>query len=124
MSVKVKSFWATRGESISKKFGDTVISRDIKLGMTVESDSGDRSEDMHISIIKALNVAFEKEREDWMNDDVMKAEVALLEQIKPDLDDEGNPVIKKHEERKHTVRRPPDGGTERESTGDTDVGEF
>ena len=130
MSTKVKSFWATRGESVSKTFETMVnnepvktsIARDIKIGMTVESDSGDRSEDMHIAIIRALNVAYEKEREIWLNDECMKKEIEDLSKIKPEFDEEGNPVIHKNEERKQIRRTPQHGdGQEDSLSGD---GEF
>ena len=120
MSTKVKMFWATRGETIEKKFGDVSISRDVKLGMTVESDSGDRSEDMHIAIIKALNVAMEKEREGWMNDKVMKLEIDRLSKIEPELDEEGNPVVKTLDEKKSIRRNQNVTG----QSSSTDDGEF
>ena len=92
MSTKVKSFWATRGESVEVIVDGKRISRDIKVGMTIESDSGERSEELHMAAIRALNVAFEKEREVWLNEELMKQEVERLKAIQPEFDEDGTPI--------------------------------
>ena len=107
MSMKAKLFWATRGETIEKQIGDTKISRDIKIGMTVEGDSGEKSEDLHLAVTRAINVAFEKEREEWMCDKAMEIEVERLKTMDRKTDEDGSSISdkdKKEENNSKDVR--------------------
>ena len=90
MAIRLKIFWCSRGESISKEINGVKIERDIKLGMTVESDSADTSTELHNAASKALNAAFEREREAWMNDKAMTLEIERLKVLEPKNESESS----------------------------------
>ena len=89
MSAKLKSFWCTRGEVVETEVDGVKVSRDIKIGMTVESDNdADRSEDLHLAAMKSLNAAFEREREEWLSTAAMKVEADRIRKLKENKEDE------------------------------------
>ncbi len=68
-----KAFWKTVKESVTKTVGNDVITREISIGMTVESDSRMPSPVMYEKVTAALNIYIDEEHKEWMNQDKMLA---------------------------------------------------
>lgn len=66
-----KSFWKTVKETITKRVGDDIITREISIGMTVESDTRAPSAIIYEKVTMALNTYIDEEHKDWLNQDKM-----------------------------------------------------
>lgn len=73
-SIWVESLWVTRKESISVKIGDDTVTREISVGMTVKSEDRATSPVLHEALNKSLSFLIEKEKELWLDAELMRRE--------------------------------------------------
>lgn len=73
-TIWVESLWATRKESISVQIGDDTVTRELSLGMTVKSENRITSAELYEALNKALSHLIEKERQLWLDAELMKRE--------------------------------------------------
>lgn len=82
----VDSLWVTRKESVTLSDGDNEITREISVGMNVKSDNRASSSEMHAALNQALSSLIAKEKELWLEAELMRRESADTQGTVSELD--------------------------------------
>ncbi len=73
-AIWVESLWVTRKESLTIQLGEDTVTREISVGMTVKSENRTTSPVLHAALDKSLAVLIQREKELWLDQELMKRE--------------------------------------------------